>query len=543
MIQSFNGYLVLLSVILLQPVEAQSPKAGGPRNATADQRQPIEDSLGRGTPQGAVVGLIRAAEEGNLARAAEYLVSKLEPPDRRELARKLSVVLDRKLLTTLGSLSNKPDGDLGDGPRTSRYHAGIIESPSGDVEILLDRVQRGNDTPIWLFSSESLQEIPRLYDEVRPQWIEAYVPARLRTARWLSIPLYRWIAILIFIPVVFGFAALSTRVLTVLLRPLLRRLTREQDDHKLATIVAPLRLQVLALFFYGASLFGVTFIARRFWDRVAVTLTVTALCWLLLRLMDVVAALILKRSQRLNRSGDTALVRLVHRLSKAAAVIVAGLVLLFLAGVDLTAVLTGLGLGGLAIGFGAQKTIENLFGGVMVISDQPVNVGDVCRIGEFLGTVEDIGLRSTRIRTADRTVVSIPNGHLANMSLENFALRDRIRFHHTVGLRSQTTVDQVRSVLTGIRRLLDVHPKVESASARTRFVRFSGWSLDLEISAYVLERDQQTFLAIQEDLLLGIMDVMDTSGTSLALPLRTAYVAENRDLDDTGGRVVSTAKQ
>ena len=211
-----------------------------------------------------------------------------------------------------------------------------------------------------------------------------------------------------------------------------------------------------------------------------------ALCWLSLRLMDLVTALTLERLHRVNRSEETALVRLLNRLAKAAALIVAGLSLLFLAGIDLTAVLAGLGVGGLAIGFGAQKTIENVFGGIMVISDKPANVGDVCRAGEFFGTVEDIGLRSTRIRTMERTVVSIPNGQLANMSLENFAVRDRIWFHHTLRLSVRTTADQLRQVLSGIRQLLEAHPKVDARSARTRFIRLGSWSLDVEVFAYVL---------------------------------------------------------
>src|SRR4030095_15123477 len=159
------------------------------------------------------------------------------------------------------------------------------------------------------------------------------------------------------------------------------------------------------------------------------------------------------------RSGDVALVRLINRLLKASTVILAGLFLLSLSAVDLTAALTGLGVGGLAIGFGAQKTIENLFGGIMVISDKPVNVGDACKVGEFVGTVEDIGIRSTRIRTLDRTVVSVPNGQLAAMILENFAQRDRFRFYHTLGLGRLTTTDQLRYVLAQIRGLLEAHPK------------------------------------------------------------------------------------
>ena len=251
-------------------MEAQAPKAERPPSTTAEQKQPVEDPLGRSTPHGTVVGLITAAEQENLDRAAEYLESGLKPPDRRELARKLWVVLDRKLFTSLDRLSNKPDGDLDDG-LTNRDRIGLVESPSGNVEMFLDRVQRGQGNPIWLFSSSTLQEIPRLYDEVQPPWIERYVPERLRTIRWLSLPLYRWIAILLFIPLIFGLAALSTRALTGLLSPLFRRLTREQDDRKLAS-AGPLRLLVLALFFYGASFFGLSLATRHFWHRVAADL-------------------------------------------------------------------------------------------------------------------------------------------------------------------------------------------------------------------------------------------------------------------------------
>ena len=157
------------------------------------------------------------------------------------------------------------------------------------------------------------------------------------------------------------------------------------------------------------------------------------------------------------------LVRLINRLGKVACWrIVCALVLLHLSGFDLTAVLTGLGLGGVAIAFAAQKTLENLFGGIMVISDKPIQVGDFCRAGEFTGVVEDIGLRSTRLRTLERTIVSIPNGQLATMSLENFTQRDRIRFRHMIGLRYETTADQLRYVLAEIRQLLYEHSKVDS---------------------------------------------------------------------------------
>jgi MscS family membrane protein len=524
----FKTCLVLLSLLLLQRVDAQSAQAERPQGASAEQERP-EDPLGRSTPHGTVIGLVTAAEQEDFDRAAEYLDSGLVSSDRRQLAQKLGVVLDRRLFPSLGRLSKEPDGDRDDG-LINRDRIGLVESPSGNVEMFLDRVQRGQANPIWLFSSSMLQEIPRLYDEIHSPWIERHVPEPLRTTRWLSLPLYQWIAVLLLIPLIFGVGALFTRALTVLLHPVFRRLGRGQEDSKVAS-VGPLRLLVLALVFHGASSVAISLAGRIFWSRVAQTLTVMALCWLSLRLMDVASALIVKRLQRIHRSAGTALVLLINRLSKAAAVIVAGLVLLYLSDFNLTAALTGLGVGGLAIGFGAQKTIENLFGGIMMISDKPVNVGEVCRAGEFFGTVEDIGLRSTRIRTLNRTVVSIPNGQLASMSLENFTVRDRIWLHQKIGLRCQTTADQLRQVLAGIRRLLEAHPKIDSSSARIRFIGVSGLSLDLEIFAYVLVCDQAAFLAIQEDLLLDMMDVIDASGTSLAFPFPAALLAGERALD------------
>src|SRR5580765_4859954 len=260
----FKTCLVLLGLLLLQPVEARSLQTARPQNTSAEQQPAVEDPLGRNTPHGTVVGLVTAAKQ-DLDRAAEYLDSGLKLPERRELARKLSVVLDRKLLTSLERLSNEPGGDLGDG-LTNRDRIGLVESPSGNVELSLDRVQRGQGSPIWLFSSSTLEEIPRLYDELQPLWFEQYVPQPLRTTRWLSIPLYRWLAIFLLIPLIFAFASLSTRGLTALLRPVVRRLTREQSDSKLASAGAgPLRLVVIALFFYGVSFFGMSLATRRFW--------------------------------------------------------------------------------------------------------------------------------------------------------------------------------------------------------------------------------------------------------------------------------------
>jgi MscS family membrane protein len=522
---------LVFGLTLTERAEAQTAKPTSEQKTSVATPQETEDPLGRDTPRSAVMTFLKAIQKENYERAAEYLDSRIKLPERQELARQLGVILDRKLSVRLSALSDKPDGNPDDGLRPNRDFLGVIPSDSGNVDVLLDRVQRGKDRPIWLFSPESLREVPRLYGELGETWVERYVPEPLRTRRLFFIPLYQWIEALLGLPLILGLASILTRILAVFLRPLLRRLTHEQDDRRLASIVWPLRLEVLALLIYWTSRYAASLLVRRFWGYVAATLGAVAVTWLLMRLGDVITELLSWRLARVNRSVDIMLVRLINRLGKAVLAIVCALLLLRLSGFDLTAVLTGLGLGGVAIAFAAQKTLENLFGGIMVISDKPIQVGDFCRAGEFQGVVEDIGLRSTRLRTLDRTVVSIPNGQLATMSLENFTLRDRIRFRHVIGLRYETAADQLRYVLAEIRRLLYEHSKVDSQDARVRFVAFGHFSLDVEVLAYVLATDYAVFLGIQEDLLLRIMDIIEASGTSVAFPSQTTYLVGDSGLN------------
>jgi MscS family membrane protein len=208
---------------------------------------------------------------------------------------------------------------------------------------------------------------------------------------------------------------------------------------------------------------------------------------------------------------------------------------------EVTALIAGLGVGGIAVALAAQKTLENIFGYLMIIADRPVAEGDFCRFGDQVGTVEEVGLRSTKMRTLDRTVVTIPNAEFSAMKLENFAKRDRIRFHTVLGLRYETTPDQLRHVLVEIRRLLLSHAKVLADPARVRFVGFGAYSLDVEITSYVSTSDWAEFLAVREDLLLRLMDIVASSGAGFAFPSQTTYLA--RDDEPDGERVRSAEEQ
>jgi MscS family membrane protein len=206
--------------------------------------------------------------------------------------------------------------------------------------------------------------------------------------------------------------------------------------------------------------------------------------------------------------------------------------ILYLAGVNLSAALATLGIGGIAVALAAQKTIENLFGGISILSDRVMRVGDLCRVGDTIGTVEDIGLRSTRIRTYERGLISVPNGALAAANVENLSARDKMRVFCKLGLRYETSRKQLEAVLAQVTTMLRNHPRVESASAWTRLARLGDSALELELQAYVLTRDWDDYAAVREDLLMRVMEIVESCGTSLAFPSQTVYLAHEAEAAD-----------
>jgi MscS family membrane protein len=253
--------------------------------------------------------------------------------------------------------------------------------------------------------------------------------------------------------------------------------------------------------------------------------------WLSWRATLVIAEAIIA-SPRISPEGlDAHLIRICSRLVG----IVAGATLLAMGadrlGVPVYGIVAGLGVGGLAIALAAQPTIENLIGGLSLFADKPVRVGDHCRCEGEEGTVEAIGIRSTRIRGMDRTLTSIPNAMLSKMSIVNLAARDRMLIQAVIGVRYETRPEQLRHLLVRIRELLAGHPRIYSDSARARFIGFGASSLDIEVFAYARTNDRAEFLGIREDLWLRVMDIIEQSGTAVAFPSQTLYFSRDPGVD------------
>lgn len=257
----------------------------------------------------------------------------------------------------------------------------------------------------------------------------------------------------------------------------------------------------------------------------------TSVAWLTYRFMDLLYTWIIRNPALPTGSLDASLLRTAYRLfSLMIALSIAGYGATQI-GIPIYGVIAGLGVGGLAIALAAQPTLENLIGGVILYADRMVRVGEFCKFDDLSGTIEAIGIRSTRIRALDRTVITIANSDLAKRKIVNFSHRDRFRLRHDIGLRYETTPDQMRDVLTRVRKFLEGHPQVMDESLRVRFKSLDDYALTVEVNGYVSASDFAEFLGIQEEILLYLIEIVKSSGSDFAFPSSTTYFARDTGLD------------
>jgi len=348
----------------------------------------------------------------------------------------------------------------------------------------------------------------------------------------LRIQLWQWIGLFIVALFAYLLSMVVVSIITRSLRGVVQRTKTEFDDELLNGAAHPSRfLFTVIIFTIGSRLLLLSPPALKTLHGLERGLFVAAACWVLFWFVNAYSRVLTTRLIEENRKSTLSLVVAGRRGLKVSLLVLALLTILHNLGFEVTSLLAGLGIGGVAIALASQKTLENLLGGVMVVADQPVRVGDFCKFGDKVGTVEDVGIRSTRIRTLDRTVVSVPNAEFSSLQIENFGVRDRIRLYAMIGLRYETSPDQLRWVINEMRRLLISHPKLSNDPARVRFVSYGAYSLDLEVFAYVLTADWNEFLAVREDIYLRFMDIVEQSGTGFAFPSQTAYLGKDDGLD------------
>jgi MscS family membrane protein len=472
---------------------------------------------------------MNAARNARNDVAPMYLNTPLRDQAAVELSHKLFVVLDRRLPPRLSEVSDRPEGSLSNPLQPDRDIVGSIAVADGAVDIVLERVNRGALGPVWLFSRTTLDEISDVYDQIDRVVFDRFLPGFLTAPRVAGIRLFQWLAVMLLLPLGYRLTGLLAAVLRWLAAMWLR-----WRNGRGATITNALpgciRLMLLAIGIrWLVQSVELPLLERQFWWGITGMLLIAATTWTMVVVNGSIERYVNRRFVGVGRNEVSAIFHLLRRVADGLAVAVGAIVTLRYFGVDPTAALAGLGIGGIAVALAAQKTLENVIGGLSIIFDKAVRVGDALKVGETAGTVDSIGLRSTRIRTFDRTIVSVPNGQIANVAIETLSLRDKFWFHHFVGLRYETSSSQLRAVVDETRSYLAAHPLVDGTDTiRVRFLRFGQFSLDIEIFAYLLAADWNQFLETQQELLLAIMEIIERSGAVIALPSQTLHLDSPR---------------
>ena len=484
------------------------------------------DPLGRDTPRGTVVGFMTAARDGNIEVAARYLSSSLTGAAVAELTQQLYVVLNSRLPVRSNVLSDRPEGSLANPLTPDRDVVGTIPSASGDLDIVVERVRPRGGSPVWLFARTTLERIPDVHAEVDLVQVERFLP-RFLTHRIAGIRLFEWLSIVVLLPLSYRFLGLCA----VLIRPVIlwwhRRRGRSAPPTP-ARFPGAVRLLLLAFAIHSViPNVDFPFAERRLWSVIAGLMTIASVVWLALMGTKYLEGYLLQRVKTYTVGESRALIRLGRRVAEILLVAAGCVATLSYLGTDPTAALAGLGIGGIAVALAAQKTLENVIGGFSIVFDRAVQVGDFLKLGETLGTVDRVGLRSTRIRTLDRTIITVPNGQIATANIETLSERDKFWFRHVIGLRYATTAAQMRAVSADIRDLLLRRHGVERDSVRVQFFRLGASSLDIEVVAYIFAASWPEFMGVQQELLLDIMDIVEASGTQIAFPTQTLQFADD----------------
>ena len=517
-----------MALVLLCSASRPQPKPPD-ANAAQPNAEPSKDPLGRDTPRGAVLGFLSAARKGNAEISVLYLNTSQRGEAAQTLARQLAVVLDRGLPARLNQLSDNPEGSIPDPLKPDEDLVGTITTSKGDLDIRVERVDRGKLGRVWLFSKETLNSIPDAFQEVSPPAVEQVLPQWLINTRVANIQLFQWLAVFVGIPLIYVSIGLLNKGASLGVGAARRHLLRNANAHNPKTLPPPVRLLILAAIIrWLLWTVGLSLLARQFWSTTVTVISIVASVWLLILVNGWCERAYLRHLRSRNLSGAASLLRLGRRVIDLLILFAGLLFTLRHFAVNLATALAGLGIGGIAVALAAQKTLENVISGISLILDQALRAGDTLKFGDILGTVEDVGLRSTRIRTLDRTVVSVPNSQIAAMSIETLSARDKFWFHHLVSLRYETTPQQMRFVVGGIQDLLAQHSGVEAESARVRFLGLGTSSITVEIFAYVLDRDWNHFLETQEALLLLVMDTIREAGAEIGFPAQAVYLPAER---------------
>jgi MscS family membrane protein len=483
-----------------------------------EQQDPVR--FDQRTPLSTVQGFMRAAELGDYELAStyldlRYLPEELAGSDGAKLAEQLYIVVARKLRVDFSALSNQADGLADDDLPSYRDELGTIATPRGAMAIYLQRIPGANENRVWRISNATVAQIPELYEQFGYGPVVEKFRQVIPAGSFLGAELFKWVFAVIA-------ATVASLAWLAFAWPASRAITRHQIANRARVkhyLTRPIPWVIFVLVGYWTLRdLGLGVTAGRLAQGGTLVTFVTV--WLLFATVNLLRDLYSTYLEARGRESGLMLMRPVTSTIKVVVALLAVTIWLDNIGVNVTALVAGLGVGGLAVALVLQNPLEDIMGAITLYTQQPVTIGQFCTAGNVSGTIEEISLRSTRIRKLDNNVVIIPNAIFATASIENVSERRRILHRQLLRLAQDTTQTEIGRLLDELRESVGHHAKVIADAWRVRFVAFGEYSKDVEVFAHIDTTDWQEFLAISEQINLATLGVLEATGTRLAVPPR-----------------------
>lgn len=494
-------------------------------------------SLAPANPREAMMRFASLCHEGHYEQAAFLLDLTGLDKDKQaaegaRLARRLGLVLKRLKPAGFGALSNDPAGAPEREVAVDEEVVARATLQDREVPLKLARYPRTGGPGAWLVSAETVGAIDEVYGALGYGFAGDRLPTPFFSWEALGVQLWQWLGLLAALALALVLGSLAAVLGQGALARLARRTSWAWDDELVAALRGPLAagfsvVAFLALAEYLALGDGPQGVV----GTLAKLVSIFAGGWMLLRLIDVAGVALTSAYKGKNDDLATAMVPVFRRVLKPIAGAMVLVVALQNVGMNVAGLLAGLGIGGLAIALAGKTALENLIGSIAIAFDRPFKIGDFIKVGDFLGTIEDVGLRSTRIRTLDRTLVSIPNGQMADAKVENFARRDRYKVVVTLGLEYGARIEQVKLVVDDLKKHLLANANVWQESFSVRFVGYGASSLNVEVFCYVVAASFDLFTGMREELLFEMGRIVERSGARFAFPSQTLYQAQAEPAD------------
>ncbi|MEN6670195.1 mechanosensitive ion channel family protein [Psychrobacter sp. B38] len=500
------------------------------------------DSFGRDTPRHTVQGFISALSENDYLLASNYLnLSKSDNPTT--IVRQFKQALDAggRFQTDL-QINNTPEGNLADQLPPSQENVGVINVGDKSVALILERVTSNQGEQYWQFSSETLNSMPEVIENTEPTLVSRYTLDSLEGKKLFGYQMADLVAALAMIVSSFVITYIMVWLLYHLLRIIYPRVRGVPLPFP-NKVVLPLTVVIMALKLSDAMVYaGVSVTLREPINRFTEIASWLALTWLLLRVIDAIFTRAVNLSYKKNYTERVSILGLLRKVVKALLLIFAVIVIFGNLGFDLTTGIAALGVGGIALALGAQKTIENLVGSVVVVADSPVRIGDYCKFGTYEGTVIDIGIRSSRVRTLSRTIVTVPNGDFSSMQIENFTSRDMFQFYHKLYLKRTADIEVVFKMVTDLNEFLSEHELTNQEWNQVHISELRQDCYVIQLQAYLNANNVIDFYDKQNVVFVDVLNQVARYKVEHALPMQQLILNQNESKSSEEEDAANTAE-